>query len=169
MDTREAILNRRSVRKFSDEKIKEELILQLVEAGYNAPSACNRKPFCMYVVTNEEKLNELNKSGKFTNMPSPLAIVVCGDLNKALPLSFSEYWVQDASAVTENILIMATSLGLSTCWNGVYPQKNVVKKIQDILNLDEKIIPLALIHIGYGLEEKKPNNGFDNNVVFFIK
>jgi nitroreductase len=169
MNTKEAILNRRSIRKFKSTKISDEMIHDLVEAGYNAPSACNRKPLNFYVVTNEEKLELLNKSSKFSNMPSPLIIIVAGYLPLALPKSMSEYWIQDASAATENILLMATELGLGACWNGVHPQVNVVERIRKILELDENVVPLSLIHIGYMDEEKQPNSGYDSNRVFFIK
>ena len=102
MDTKTAILTRRSIRKFTEEKVSDELIEQILEAGCSAPSACNRKPYEIYVITNEEKLEQLNKSGRFTNMPSQVKIVVCGDLDKALPKDFAEYWIQDASAVIHN-------------------------------------------------------------------
>ena len=169
MDTYTAILSRRSIRKFKQEKVSDELIDKLLEAGYNAPSACNRKPFIMYVIENQEKLELLNKSGRFTNMPSPLIILVCGDLNKALPKGFKDYWIQDCSAVTQNILIMAQALGLGTCWNGVHPQELVVKKIKEILNLEENIIPLSLIHIGYPDEIKEMNKGYKKDSVIIIK
>jgi nitroreductase len=81
----------------------------------------------------------------------------------------SEYWIQDASAATQNILLMATELGLGACWNGVHPQVNVVERIKKILELDENVIPLSLIHIGYMDEEKSPNLGYDENRVFFVK
>ena len=168
MNTKEAILNRRSIRKFKDTKIDLTMINDLIEAGYNAPSACNRKPLNFYVVTDEEKLALLNKSSKFSNMPSPLIIIVAGYLPLALPSKMQEYWIQDASAATQNILLMATELGLGACWNGVHPQTNVVERIRKILKLDENVIPLSLIHIGYMDEEKKPNSGFDENRVFYI-
>ena len=75
MELKEVLLKRRSIRKFKDTKIEVSMINDLIEAGYNAPSACNRKPLNFYVVTNEEKLALLNKSSKFSNMPSPLIII----------------------------------------------------------------------------------------------
>lgn len=169
MDVREAILKRRSVRKFTDEKVKENDIELLLEAGYNAPSACNKKPFKLFVITNEEKLYELDKSGRFTNMHSPLCIVVVGDMKKKLPLGFGDYWIQDCSAVTENILIMASGLGLGSCWNGVYVQDKIVSKIKEILNLDDRYIPFSLIHIGYPLNEVLEHSSYDDKYVEFIK
>lgn len=169
MEFKQVILNRRSIRKFKNDLVPKDIILSLVEAGYNAPSACNKKPFRIYVITNKEIKEKVRLSGLFTRMISPLIIVVAGDLKKALPKDLKEYWIQDASAVTENILLCATSLGLGTCWNGVYPQKIVMEKVQKALSLEEYIIPLSIIHVGYPDEEKKPNSGFDEKKVFFIE
>ena len=101
-------------------------------------------------------------------MPSPLIIIVAGYLPLALPKSMQDYWIQDASAATQNILLMATELGLGTCWNGVYPQVNAVERIKKILELSDDIIPLSLIHVGYMDEEKEAHSGFDNKRVFYI-
>lgn len=162
------ILERRSIRKYTSERVSREDIEKIVEAAYSAPSACNKKPFKIYVITNEEVLNKLDKSGRFTNMHSPLIIVVCGDMKKALPRHLKEYWIQDASAVTQNILLAATSLGLGSCWCGVYLQEDVMKNVSEILNLDEDTIPFSLIHIGHPNEEKQANSGYDKEMVEFI-
>jgi nitroreductase len=169
MDAKQAILGRRSVRKFTDEKVPEELIFELIEAGYNAPSACNKKPLKFFAITNEETLAALNKSSPFSNMPSPLAIVVAGDMSRTLPLKFAKYWEQDAAAATENILIMAHALGLGACWNGVYVQDSVVKKIAEILGVDKKIVPFSLIRIGYAKQTPPAHAGFDEKQVKFIR
>ena len=169
MDTKEAILNRRSIRKFSQKEISKQDIHELLEAGCAAPSACNKKPYQIYVITNKDKLLELDKCGLFTRMHSPLIIVVAGVLSKALPLKLKEYWIQDVSAVTENILIRASSLGLGTCWNGIYPQEKVLKNVRKALNLDENIVPLSLIHVGYKEEEKSSYKGYDKNKILFIE
>ena len=71
-----AILKRRSVRKFKDTAVPRELIDKLLEAAMAAPSACNRKPVDFFVVTNEEKLQEISMAGRFTRMKSPLIFVV---------------------------------------------------------------------------------------------
>lgn len=164
-----SILARRSIRKFKDTKIPEELIIKLAEAAEAAPSACNKRPVDFYLVTNEEKLQELSGSGMFTKMKSPLAIVVVGNLDRALPLSLSDYWIHDAAAAAENILIMATELGLGSCWCGVHPQKRVMKKVSRALGLGEREIPFALIKIGYPDESKEAHSGYSESRVHFIK
>lgn len=168
MEAFEAILSRRSVRKFKPDGIPEELIIKLIEAGAAAPSACNKRPIRLYAITNGEMREALDKAGFFTKMPSPLVIVVAGDMNKTLPRSMSDYWIQDAAAATENILIAATAAGLGSCWNGVYLQKRVMDKVAEVLSLDESVVPFSLIHVGYPDEEHPPHAGYDPDAVTFI-
>ena len=165
MDIKELILSRRSIRKFQDKKVEKEKLDLLLEAACSAPSACNRKPYQIYVITDEEKLELLTNSGRYTKMTSPLKIVVCGDMKKTLPRSMAEYWIQDASAVVENILLMANGIGLGACWCGVYPQERVMENVKDILSLEEDLIPFALINVGYPDETKNPYNGYDESII----
>ena len=87
-----AILKRRSVRKFKKESVPRELIDKLLEAAMAAPSACNRRPVDFYVITGEEKLKQISKAGLFTRMEAPLIILVVGNLSRALPLQMADYW-----------------------------------------------------------------------------
>ena len=93
MELKEVLLKRRSVRKFTEESISDEMIEELLHAAMSGPSACNKKPWDFYVITNPQKLEELKVSSMFTKMSSPLAVVVCGDLSRALPLKMAEYWI----------------------------------------------------------------------------
>ena len=169
MNTGDAILKRRSIRRFKPDKISRSVIDRLLEAGFAAPSACNRRPYEIYVITNEELLGKLNDASRFSNMPSPLSIVVAADLERALPRQYRDYWVQDCSAVTENILLMATELGLGSCWNGLYPNPVPEENVRAALGLKETVVPLSLIRLGYPDEEKTANGGYDGAAVHFFE
>ncbi len=162
------ILERRSVRKFTDRPVERELIEKLLEAADAAPSACNKRPLEFYAVTNEEMLARLSKAGLFTRMKAPLIIVVVGNLGRALPPPISDYWMHDAGAACENVLLEATALGLGSCWCGVHPQKRVMEKVSEALDLNDKQIPFAIIKIGYPDEHPKPHEGYDKKRVHFI-
>ena len=164
-----AILKRRSVRKFKKESVPNELIHKLLEAATAAPSACNRKPVDFYVVTGEEKLKQISKAGLFTRMEAPLIILVVGNLSRALPLQMADYWIHDAAAASENILIQATALGLGSCWCGVHPQKRVMKKVSEALGLSKDEVPFSIIKIGYPDEFPKPHEGYDEKRVHFVE
>ena len=169
MELKEVLLKRRSVRKFTEESISDEMIGELLHAAMSGPSACNKKPWDFYVITNPQKLEELKVSSMFTKMSSPLAVVVCGDLSRALPLKMAEYWIQDCSAATENILLRATDLGLGAVWCGIYPQKKAIEKVQKILEIPKSQIPLNLIFIGHPAEEPEARDQYEEKRVHYIR
>lgn len=158
----EAILSRRSIRKYTAEPISEMEIRKMLEAAMAAPSASNLKPWHFIVVTERRLLDELAQAHPHGKMlfEAPLCIAVCGDT------SFSEsFWVQDCSAATENLLLTISSLGLGAVWLGVYPRQDRVNSIRKVLRLPEAIIPLNLIPIGHPAEEKEPRTQYDQQRV----
>lgn len=168
MEVKEALLKRRSCRKFTDQKVEDEKIHELLLAAMSGPSACNKKPWVFYVIKNEEVLNKLKSTGRATNFNSSLMFVVCGDTNKGITNKIEDYWIQDCSASVENILLMSTSLGLGTCWCGVFPIDERVQYVKEVLNLDSNIIPLGLIHVGYPDCEMESRTQYEEENVHII-
>ena len=169
MELKEVLLKRRSVRKFTNEPVSDEMINELLHAAMSGPSACNKRPWEFYVVTNKEKMEELKSASRFTKITATLAIIVCGNLSHALPLKMAEYWIQDCSAATENILLRATDLGLGTVWCGIHPQKKAEERVQKILEIPNKQIPLNIIFIGHPAEEPEARDQYDEKRVHYIK
>ena len=164
------MFGRRSIRKYTDEEVSEENIDLLLQYAMSGPSACNKKPWKFYVITNKDVLSKLRKVSLFSNMNAPCAIIVCGDENKAIIKNLSTFWIQDCSAAIENILLGAESLGLGSCWIGIYPQERVVTRMKKILEInDEKIIPLGMIYVGHKGETREPRTQYDENNVIYIK
>ncbi|MBO2525954.1 MAG: nitroreductase [Bacteroidetes bacterium] len=145
------IASRVSVRSYLDKPVEEAKIEQLLRAGMAAPSAMNKQPWHFVVVTDKQQLAALAKANPYAGMAAkaPLAIVVCGDMNKALSGNAREFWVQDCSAATENILLAANAMGLGAVWTGTYPSEERVKAVSKVLQLPKKLIPLNTIVIGY--------------------
>lgn len=169
MELKEALYKRRSVRKFTDEPVSEEMINELMHAAMSGPSACNRKPWEFYVVTNPEKLEELKGASKFTKFNAKLVIVVCGNLLHALPLKMANYWIQDCSAATENILLRVTDLGLGAVWCGVHPQKGAEERVRKMLDIPKTQIPLNVIFIGHPAEEPDARDQYEESKVHYIR
>jgi len=169
MELKEALLKRRSVRKFTEESVSEEHINELLHAAMSGPSACNKMPWEFYVVSNKEVLEQLKSASKFTKMQAPLAIIVCGNLSHALPMQLADYWIQDCSAATENILLRATDLGLGAVWCGIHPQKRAEQKVAEILDLSKKEIPLNIILIGHPAEEPEARDQYDEKRVHRVR
>lgn len=169
MELKEVLLKRRSVRKFTNEPVSDEMINELLHAAMSGPSACNKRPWEFYVVTNKEKMEKLKSASRFTKITATLAIIVCGNLSHALPLKMAEYWIQDCSAATENILLRATDLGLGTVWCGIHPQKKAEERVQKILEIPNKQIPLNIIFIGHPAEEPEARDQYDEKRIHYIK
>ena len=156
----ESILTRTSVRAYTDQTISNDTIELLLRAGMAAPSAVNKQPWHFVAVTDKDKLAGLAAANPNAKMAekAPLAIVVCGDLTKALEGAAQQYWIQDCSAATENILLAAHGLGLGAVWTGTYPKEERVTEVSKVLNLPETIIPLCTIVIGYPDEAPEPKD-----------
>lgn len=162
------LLKRRSVRKFTDEAVSDEMIRELLHAAMSGPSACNMRPWEFYVVRDPEILEKLRATTRFTKMETKLAIVVCGNRKHSLPGNLSDFWIQDCSAATENILLRAADLSLGAVWCGIYPQKRAVDRLSKALNLNEHIVPLNIIFIGHPAEEPEARDQYDEGRVHFI-
>ena len=154
------IATRTSVRSYLDKPVDAAIIEQLLRAGMAAPTAVNRQPWHFVVVTDKAQLKELAKANPHAgmHMKAPLAIVVCGDMKKALGGEAREFWVQDCSAATENILLAANALGLGAVWTGTYPDLKRCEAVSTVLSLPEHLIPLNTIVIGYPDSENKPKD-----------
>ena len=168
MELKEVLKARRSIRKYKDEPVSKEDIDYLLHAAMSGPSACNRTPWEFYVITNKETLEKLRKASRFSNINAPLAIVVCGNLSRALPSQLSPYWIQDCSVATENIILAAPDLKLGSLWCGIHPQKRAEQRVSEILSLTEKQVPLNIIYIGHPDETLEPRDQYKEANVHYL-
>ena len=168
MELQEVLLKRRSVRRFSSGRIDREAIEYLLHAAMSGPSACNKTPWEFYVVETQEKIEELRKTTSFSKIEAPLAIVVAGNTERFMPGLFREFWVQDTSSATENILLAATDLGLGACWCGVYPVERSVKRVREVLGISEDVIPLNIIWLGHPGEQTEARDQYDADKVHYL-
>ncbi|MCT4618282.1 MAG: nitroreductase family protein [Marinisporobacter sp.] len=162
------ILNRKSIRKYKDMKISDEIVEELLRTGMAAPSAGNEQPWEFIVLRDKMLMKKITEVHPYSKMllDANVAIVVCGDESKEI---YKGFWVQDCSAATENILLAAEDNGLGAVWLGVYPIEDRVKGIKEILGLPAGVIPLSIIPIGYPNEEKKPADRFDKARIHYDK
>ena len=154
------IMTRTSIRQYTDEPVSKADIETMLRAGMAAPTAVNRQPWHFVVINSKEKLAELAGDNPRGGMlkKAPLAIVVCGNMDKALPGQGRGFWVQDCSAATENILLAANAIGLGAVWTGLYPDENRAGVVAKVLKLPETYIPLCTIVIGHPAEQPTPKD-----------
>lgn len=160
MDAMEAILTRRSIRKYTAQPVPDEVINELLKAAMSAPTAGNQQPWRFIVVDERKILDEIPKIHPYSQMlkQAPLAILVCGDESKS---KYPGYWVQDCSAATQNLLLAAHAQGLGAVWLGVHPREERIAGFRKLFGLPQHIAPLALVSIGYPAEQKPPSERYD--------
>lgn len=149
------ILTRVSVREFTGEKISEAQIDTLLRAAMAAPSALNKQPWAFIVVTDDDVITKLGEAlpySRCSNHPA-VAFIPCGDLSKAIEGEMANFWINDVSAATENLLLAAHAMGLGAVWTGLHPDMTRVKMVQDMMGLPEHIIPLCVVPVGVPAEQ----------------
>lgn len=156
----ENIMTRTSVRAYTDQAVEPEKVETILRAAMAAPSAGNKQPWRFVVVTDKEILQQISDTLHTIRMAkdAPLAIVVCGDLTATFPGDGLDYWVEDTSAATENLLLAAHSLGLGAVWCGIYPMPDRVAFLSNLLELPGNIVPLNVVPIGYPAENPEPKD-----------
>ncbi len=156
----ENMITRTSVRAYEAKAVEDAKVEQMLRAAMSAPTAINKQPWDFVIVDDPAKLKELADSLSNAKMAAgaPLAIVVCGNMQKAIEGEGRDNWIADASAATENLLLAAHSLGLGAVWTGVYPSAHRVDVIRDVLELPGYVVPLSLVPIGYPAENPQPKD-----------
>jgi len=154
------ILQRRSIRKYTNQEISDVNLKMIFQAAMNAPSAGNEQPWEFILIKDKEILGKIAAALPYGRMlaSSPVAITVCGNLKRQI--YGKDYWIMDCSAATENILLSATELGIGSVWLAVYPENERQEFMKKILFIPDYIIPLAIVALGYPDEKKKPRDRF---------
>ncbi|MGL4412487.1 MAG: nitroreductase family protein [Bacteroidales bacterium] len=167
----ENIMQRKSVRTYQDRAVEREKIDTLLRAAMAAPTAGNKQPWSFIVIEQKENLLALAEALPYAKMltKAPLAIVVCGIPSKSFPDKGAEYWIQDCSAATENLLLAAEAIGLGAVWTGVHPIEERVKDVQGVLNIPSDVIPLCVIPIGYPTGREKPKDKWKPELIHWEK
>ncbi len=164
MDSIDYILTRRSIRKYTNQTIPDEIIKELIKAGISAPSAGNQQPWQFIILDDRKVLDEISQvlpNGKLLKN-SNKAILICGDLNLE---THKGYWPIDCSVATQNILLAAHAKGLGACWLGVYPRDERVENLKKLFKTPEHIIPFSVISLGYPDEESGKVDRYDDSRV----
>lgn len=153
--TLDAILSRRSIRKYTARSLSEEDIKLLLTSAMSAPSCVNSRDWSFIVVTDRDMLCRMADSNGRPAEPlrgAAAGILVCGDLSRAFQKA-PDYWIIDCAIAAENICIAAQALGIGSVWLGTWPQMERVKNQAALFSLPEHIVPHSIIALGYPDEE----------------
>ncbi len=118
MTLNEIITQRTSVRKFRAEKPSTNILLQILEAARQAPSAVNKQPWRFVVISTDAQLQRIQKAyDREWFQSAPIVIAVVGNHNESWHRADGkDHCDIDIAIATEHIMLKATELGLGTCW-----------------------------------------------------
>jgi nitroreductase len=169
MDFKELAVRRYSVRKFKQISLEKEKLDLVLEAGRNAPTASNKQPQRILVITQEEGLKKIDDCTP-CRFDAPVVLLVCYDEHASWVRSFDgkRSGLVDASIVTTQMMLQAADIGLGSTWVMYFD----AAKIRAAFNLPENIVPAALLPLGYPAEEAVPADRHSerqpiNKLVFF--
>lgn len=165
------IATRTSIRDYEARPVEKEKIEKMLRAAMAAPTAMNKQPWHFVVVDQRNVLDALAGANPYAKMlkKAPLAIVVCGNTDKMIEGGGRDFWIQDASAATENLLLAAHAMGLGAVWTGAYPSEERCISISKVLSLSDNLIPLNMIVVGYPAEHPQPKQKFkEENISYNV-
>lgn len=163
------IEERRSIKKYKEDKVPKEIIEKIVEAGTYAPSGMGRQSSIIIAITNKnlrDKLSKLNAKIMGTSVDpfygAPVVLVVLA--KKDIPTH-----VYDGSLVMENLMLAANSLGIGSCW--IHRAKEEFetdegKEILKSLGIEEEYEGIGHCILGYKAEEGSLKPRKDNYVYY---
>jgi nitroreductase len=154
------ITKRRSIRRFTDDKVEMEKVELLKEAALRAPSSRGINPWEFIFITDRNllvKLSAAKPHGSTFLKDAPLGVVVIADAKK------SDVWVEDASIVTIFVELAAASLDLGSCWIQIRKRmhddtQSAEAYIANLLNIPSHLKVESMIAIGYPAESKPPHS-----------
>ena len=150
MELIDVMLKRRSTRKFNDELVTKEELDKILQAALLAPTSMNRKPCNFMVVERKETLTDLANSkdhGADLINGADKAIVVVADTMVA------DTWIEDSSIALTYMHLMATELGLGSCWVQIHLRsengKDSEELVRDILKIDDHYRIVGIMALGH--------------------
>lgn len=163
----ETIFNRRSIRKYSDEKVSDEDIKKIIKAGMAAPCCKGSKEWVFVVMKKPELFKRYLEAHPYALAleTAPVTVLVCADIDLELEPG-QGWWIQDCAAAVENMLIEATDLGLGSLWLPVHPKEDRINVMREVCKLPENVEPFALVTLGVSQENRVPNDSYIEDAVF---
>ena len=155
MELKKAILERRSIRAFSEKPVDKDLLKEIVIAGIYSPTAGNIQPWAFFSITEPERVNKIRTiSPGMLSRPTAL-ICVCSDQKKALERAGKGGKIlalMDCAMAAQNIMLRAYDLGLGSC---VIRSFNP-DALREIVGAPDYIQPELIVTIGYPAETPGP-------------
>jgi nitroreductase len=159
----EIVKKRRSIRKYQDKEISEDIIRDIIDCARLAPTARNEQPWEFVVIRDKGNLETLTtivgRNAPFLKSASCCIAVFCRE---------TKYYLEDGCAATENILLAAKSYGIGSCWIAG-DKKEYTDKVRDFLNVPSGYKLVSLVSLGYPDESPSPPKRSVEDVIHWEK
>ena len=171
MSFTDLILKRRSTRKFNDEPVTKDELDHILHAALLAPTSMNRKPCNFMVVERKETLERLSQAkdhGAGLINGADKAIVVIADT------MIADTWIEDSSIALTYMHLMATELGLGSCWVQIHLRSkdgnDSEELVRDILRIDDHYRIVGILALGQSDDIPEPHklDDVDKNKIHFL-
>jgi nitroreductase len=146
----DVVKKRRSFRSFDEKSVEEEKLEQVLEAGRLSPSAMNNQPWTFIVVSDPATKSGLNEAMNQTWNPAIL-VVGCAHPGEAwVRDDGEEYWKVDVAIAMQSMCLVASDLGLATCWICAFDEDQV----KSLLDIPDEVRVVSLMALGYSSMKK---------------
>ena len=155
MDFEEVLVKRRSIRKYLSVPVGREIVSKMIEAGNEAPCAGNIQNWRFLIVEDEEAKKKIAEAclEQMWIATAPSIIVICSEMDKIRRnyglRGEALYSIQNCAAAAENMILMATNLGVSTCWVSAFDENAIAR----VIDLPDNCRPQIVLPIGYAAEK----------------
>jgi len=147
MEVREAILGRRSIRRYGGQEVSREKIGQILEAGRWAPSGLNNQPWRFAVV--REKKDKMAELTRYSDVIKGADVCLAVFFDHESGYDRTKDLLAIGASI-QNMLLSAYSLGIGTCWLG--EMLNRKEDVHDLLGISGELELVAVIALGYPAE-----------------
>lgn len=163
----DAIVKRRSIRKYANKKVELEKLERVLKAGQLAPTAKNKQNLKFIIVRDQNTKKLIAEASRNQGFiaEADCVIVLCATEPDYIMMCGQPAYVIDASIAADHMILQATEEGLGTCWIGAFDEK----KVKEILGIPEAIRVPILFPLGYPAESPAPRPRKPLNELIFTE
>lgn len=181
----ENIYARRSVRNFTDRRIPEEIVREIIRAGTYAPSATNQQPWRFIVIRNPEKIRQYGQQAKklwveqYRDTTEPHLVALTRNMSRpemdifyGAPILVLVFTVPgalhgevDCAVAAENMMLAARSLGVGSCWIGLSMPLGSDPEFRKEIGVPDGYTLAAPLIFGYPVNTEQRAPARNNDVI----
>jgi nitroreductase len=152
------LLERHSIRRYTDQPLNQDDVKTILEAALLAPSSKSARPWNFVVVEDKTMLERLTACKAFGSKPiaaAAMAVVVLADPAK------SDMYIEDASIAAMMMHVQAAALGIGSCWIQIRERfaadgESSETIVRELLGIPENLVVECIVTFGYKDEDRKP-------------